>query len=470
MADLPAGHYHVVAPGNSLSGTGRARNRTRKRTLDRKAGMAVLAKRIGDLGTENAFEVGKDIARLEAQGKRIIRFNIGQPDFHSPPHIERECIRQIEAGNTRYVDPAGIPSLRRAVADHMERTRGVVVDPDRVVVTAGAKPPIGLCVLTYVDRGDEVIYPSPGFPIYESWIRFVGAVPVPLRLTEDRDFSFTPEELGDLITPRTKLIILNSPSNPTGGVLSQDELAGIARVVRERGSPDLRVHSDEIYEQILFDGLRHRSIISEEGMEARTVVSSGHSKGFGMTGWRLGWAVLPTVEEAAVFARFNVNTISCVPPFIQEAGREAYENPETEKAVARMVAAFQERRDRVVPALNRIPGITCRSPRGTFYVFPNVEGYCRNLGVLDAWEALPEGERARNSPSFLLQMFLLYRYGIATMDRTSFCRLGSEGEHYLRLSIANSMEELEKGVALMAEAATDREGFAEFLAEAPHRK
>lgn len=432
--------------------------------------MAVLASRIANLGTENAFEVGKDIARLEAQGKRIIKFNLGQPDFRAPEHLDRECIRQLEAGNTGYVDPAGILPLRRAIADHMRKTRGVEVDPSRVVVTAGAKPPIGLTVLTYVNRGDEVIYPSPGFPIYESWVRFLGAVPVPLRLREERDFAFTPDELGDLITPRTKLVILNSPSNPTGGVLSKDDLEGIARVIREKGSPDLRVYSDEIYEQILFDGEEHRSLISEEGMEERTVVASGHSKGFGMTGWRLGWAVLPNDEEAAVFSRFNVNTVSCVPPFIQEAGREAYENPETEKYVTRNVRAFQERRDRVVPGLNEIPGITCRTPKGTFYVFPNVEGYCRDMGIMDVYEQLPEDERARTSPSTLLQLFLLYRYGIATLDRRSFCKLGSEGEHYLRLSIANSMEELEAGVARMAEAAGDREGFLAFMEEAPHRK
>lgn len=432
--------------------------------------MAVLAGRIADLGTENAFEVGKDIARLEAQGKRIIRFNLGQPDFRSPPHLERECIRHIEAGNTGYVDPAGIPGLRKAIAEHMRKTRGVEVDPACVVVTAGAKPPLGLSVLTYVNRGDEVIYPSPGFPIYESWVRFVGAVPVPLRLREERDFAFTPEELGELITPKTKLIILNSPSNPTGGVLSKADLEGIARVIREKGSRDLRILSDEIYEQILFDGLEHRSLVSEEGMQERTVVSSGHSKGFGMTGWRLGWAVLPNPEEAAVFSRFNVNTISCVPPFIQEAGRAAYEDPETAQYLERNVKAFQARRDRVVPALNEIPGIRCRKPLGTFYVFPNVAGYCRNLGVMEAFDALPEEKKARTSPSTLLQMFLLYRHGIATMDRRSFCKIGSEGEHYLRLSIANSMEELEAGVERIAAAADDREGFRSFMEEAPHEK
>jgi aspartate/methionine/tyrosine aminotransferase len=431
--------------------------------------MAVLADRIASLGTENAFEVGKDIARLEAQGKRIIKFNLGQPDFRAAGHLDDECIRQIRAGNTGYVDPAGILSLRRAVAGHMKETRGVEVDPARVVVTAGAKPPIGLTALAYVNPGDEVIYPSPGFPIYESWVRFLGAVPVPLRLREERDFAFTPEELGALITPKTKLIILNSPSNPTGGVLSAEDLAGIARVIRQKASPDLRIYSDEIYEQILFDGERHRSIVSEPGMDGQTVVASGHSKGFGMTGWRLGWAVLPTPDEAAVFARFNVNTVSCVPPFIQEAGREAYENPETEKYVARNVRAFQERRDRVVPRLNEIPGVTCRTPRGTFYVFPNVAGYCEDLGILEAHAALPESERVLTSPSKLLQLFLLYRYGIATLDRGSFCKLGSEGEHFLRLSIANSMEELEAGVQRMAEAAGDRDGFQAFLEEAPHR-
>lgn len=347
----------------------------------------------------------------------------------------------------------------------MTRTRGVEVGPERVVVTAGAKPSIGYTMQTYVDPGDEVIYPSPGFPIYESWVSYVGATPRPLHLSEERGFAFTAGDLDVLVTDQTKVIVLNSPSNPTGGVLSEEDLRDIASVIRTRCGPHVRIYSDEIYEHTLFDGRGHRSIIGEEGTADRTVLMSGHSKGFAMTGWRLGWVILPTVEEAAVFTRLNINTISCVPPFIQEAGRTAYESPESLTTTGDMVRAFEERRDWVVPALNRIDGIRCQMPRGAFYVFPNVADTCDRLGIPSAWDALPEDARSRTSPSAILQMFLLYRYGVATMDRNSFGVIGSEGQHFLRLSIATSLERLRTGVARLAEAAGDREGFRSFMDE-----
>jgi aspartate aminotransferase len=427
--------------------------------------VSLLAERIGTLGTENAFRVGVDIQRVLGRGMDVVKLNLGEPDFDSAAHINRVGAEQIEAGNSHYTDPQGIRSLREAIGRHVAETRGVDIDPDRVVVTSGAKPPIGYTMQTYVDPGDEVIYPSPGFPIYESWVTFVGAIPRPLHLSEERGFAFTTDDLAALITDATKVIILNSPSNPTGGVLSEDDLRGIARVVRERCRPDVRVYSDEVYEHILFDGERHSSILSHEGMVDRTVLVSGHSKGFAMTGWRLGWAVLPTPEEAAVFKQLNINIVSCVPPFIQEAGRAAYENPETTVSTAEMVRAFQERRDWVVPALNEIPGVTCQTPKGAFYVFPNVAGVCERLGILDAWSALPERERRDVAPSTMLQMFLLYRYGVATMDRNSFGTVGAEGQHFLRLSIAASLERLREGVGRIAKAVDDRDGFEAFLEE-----
>ncbi len=427
--------------------------------------MALLAGRLAALGTENAFKVGDDIQRCRDRGMDVIPFNLGEPDFDSAPHINQVGIHEIEAGNSHYCNPQGLPSLRGAIADHVARTRGLEIELDRIVVTPGAKPPIGYTMLTYVEPGDEVIYPSPGFPIYESWVSFVGAKLVPLQLSEERGFAFAPSDLEALISERTKLIILCSPSNPTGGVLSRDELAGIAEVIRRRCSPDVRIYADEIYEHILFDGVEHASIANEEGMEAQTVLVSGHSKGFAMTGWRLGWAVLPTAEEAAVFKNLNINLVSCVPPFIQEAGREAYESPETPAAVAAMVAAFERRRDEVVPALNAIDGIRCQLPKGAFYVFPNIAGVCERLGILRAYEDLPPEARKKTSPSGMFQMFLLYRYGVATMDRNSFGRLGADGQHYLRLSIANSREQLRTGVAKIAEAAVDPEGFRRFLDE-----
>lgn len=426
--------------------------------------MPVLAQRLADLGTENAFRVNDDIQACVDRGMDVIRFNIGAPDFRSAPHLNRVAVAELEAGNSGYCDAAGLPSFREAIARHVSATRRIDVDADRVVVTPGAKPPIGYTFQTYVDRGDEVVYPSPGFPIYESWATFVGARPVPLHLSEARGFAFTAEDLAPLLTARTRLIILCSPSNPTGGVLSAEDLAGIAEAIRERCSPDVRIYSDEIYEHIVFDGLEHHSIASHPGMAARTVIASGHSKGFAMTGWRLGWAVLPTRDEAEVFKQLNINIMSCVPPFLQEGGRAAYEDPATAGVVAHMVSEFERRRDYIVPALNAINGLRCEQPKGAFYVFPNVAGACERLGVFDAHEAMPPASRARATPAGMLQMFLLYRYGVATMDRASFGRIGAEGQHFLRISIANSMEDIERGVARIERAVDDPDGFREFMA------
>ena len=426
---------------------------------------AAFARRLEHLGTENAFKLGVDIQRCVDRGLDVIKFNLGAPDFRSAPHINAVAIAELEAGNSTYCDPAGLRSFRQSIARHVSETRGLEVDPDRVVVTPGAKPPISYTFQTYVDPGDEVVYPSPGFPIYESWVTFVGARPVPLRLSEERGFAFTADDLAAHLSDRTKLIILCSPSNPTGGVLSKDALSAIAEVIRTRCPATVRIYADEIYEQILFDGARHHSIASESGMEERTVIVGGLSKGFAMMGWRLGWAVLPTVEEAAVFKQLNINTISCVPPFLQEGGRAAYEDPRTQVEVARMVSEFQARRDWVVPALNDIEGVTCQMPMGAFYVFPNVEGVCERLGVFDLYEGLSETERARTTPAGILQMFLLYRYGIATMDRASFGRIGAEDDHYLRLSTANSMDDIQRGIGRMAEAFSDPDGLRAFMKE-----
>ncbi len=427
--------------------------------------MSLVARRLLDLGTENAFKLGSDIQTCVERGMDVIRFNLGAPDFRSAPHINRVAIAELEAGNSGYCDPAGIPSFREAIARHVSRTRGIEVPADRVVVTPGAKPPIGYTFQTYVDPGDEVVYPSPGFPIYESWVTYQGATPVPLQLAEDAGFAFTADDLAALVSERTKLVVLCSPSNPTGGVLSGDDLDGVAEVIRDRCHPDVRVYSDEIYEHILFDGAVHESIASRPGMGERTVIAGGLSKGFAMTGWRLGWAVLPTPAEAELFKQININTVSCVPPFLQEGGRVAYESPETAEVVRGMVDEFERRRDYVVPALNAIAGIRCRNPRGAFYVFPNVAGVCERLGVIDAYDGLSAAAQERTTPAGMLQMFLLYRYGVATMDRASFGRIGAEGQHFLRLSIANSLEDIQEGVRRIGRASEDRGGFAAFVEE-----
>ena len=428
--------------------------------------MPLFADRMALLGTENAFKLGDDIQRCVEKGMEVVRFNLGAPDFRSAPHLNQVASQALDAGRSGYCDPAGILPFREAVARHVRSTRGIDATSDRVIATPGAKPPIGYTFMTYVNPGDEVVYPTPGFPIYESWVRFTRAVPVPLRLAEDKGFAFTADDLGPLLGPRTKLVILCSPSNPTGGVLSEDDLAGIAAVIRERCGPDVRVYSDEIYEHVLFDGREHRSITTHLDMDARTVIASGHSKGFAMTGWRLGWALLPTAEEADRFKQININIVSCVPPFLQEAGAAAYEDPASALEVRKMVRAFEERRNWIVPALNKLPGIRCNVPKGAFYVFPNVGGLCRRLGVHDVMKKLPPAASARATPAGILQMYLLYKHGVATMDRASFGEIGAEGQDFLRLSIANSMDDIRLGVARIAAAADDATGLADFAASA----
>jgi len=422
-----------------------------------------LAPDTAHLGTENAFRILEDIETCRARGIDVIRLNLGEPDFDTPEHISDVAIAEIRAGNTHYTDPQGILPLRTAIAEHVAATLGIATDPRRVVVTVGAKPTISYTIQAHVEPGDEVIYPSPGFPIYESWTEYVGATPVPMHLEEERGFTVEPEHLARLMTDRTKLIILNSPSNPTGGVFSEQQLAGIAEAIRERAIPGLRVYSDEVYEDLLFDGEQHSSIASQPGMADLTIIASGHSKAYAMTGWRLGYAVLPTEEEASFFTRLNININSCVAPFIQQAGRAALEDPRSATSIATMVDRFQERRDRVVAGLNRIDGFSCQTPKGAFYAFPNVAGACENLGIFEVRATLAEDAARRSSPSRMLQMFLLYRYGVATIDRNSFGSIGAEGRHYLRLSVAAAMDVLEDGIDRIEQATSDRTGFAEFF-------
>ena len=426
--------------------------------------MPLFARRFGQMGTENAFKIGEDMARARARGVEVIPFTIGEPDFDSAPHINEAGIAAIRRGDTHYTDPAGIAPLRKALAAHVSRTRGIEASADRIIVLPGAKPAIGYTMMAYVDPGDEVIYPSPGFPIYESWVTYLGGVPRPLVLREERGFSFTAEDLDRLLTDRTKVLMLCSPSNPTGGVLPPSLLAEVASLVRERARPDIRIYSDEIYEHITFDG-EHVSMSSLPGMAERTIIASGHSKGYAMTGWRLGWCVLPTAEEALRFKQININTVSCVPPFIQEAAREALESPKTAGVVNGMVEEFRRRRDYVVPALNAIPGIRCANPLGAFYVFPNISGACRSLGATAYFDSLPDSTKAKTSPATLVSRFLLYFHGVALVDRRSFGVIGSEGQDFLRLSYAADMDSIREGIRRIAAGVADRDGFRRFLAD-----
>ena len=423
----------------------------------------LYADRIYELGTENAFKIGPHIARLESEGHKVVRLNLGEPDFDIPPFVRDEVKRQLDRGNTHYCDPKGILPLRKAIAAQMKEMRGLAVSPEQVVVFPGGKPSIGFCQEAYCNPGDEVIYPSPGFPIYESFPRYLGAVPVPLHLDEASNFTFTAAQLEHLITDRTRLIIINFPSNPTGGVATLEQLTAIAETIKRKCSPDVRVYSDEIYENIVFDGLRHISIATVAGMAERTIISSGFSKSFAWTGGRIGYAVFPTEEEADTFKNLNINYFSCVPPYAQEGARVALEHPESKAAVAHMVRTFQQRRDVIVRMLNAIDGIRCQTPGGAFYLFPNIAGVCEKVGAVDAFNRLPAAERRRTSPSTLFQMFLLYGHKVASLDRNSFGRIGAEGQHYLRLSIASELSVLEEGVRRLKAASSDRAGFEQYI-------
>lgn len=430
--------------------------------------MGLFSERTELLDTENAFKIGPYIRSIEAQGHKVIKCNLGEPDFPLPEHIREEVKRQLDRDNTHYTDPQGIPSLRQAISKQLSDTRHIKITPEQVVVFPGAKPPIGLCQQTYCNVGDEIIYPSPGFPIYESFIRYVGAIPKPLHLNEATGFTFTGKDLEALITPKTKMIFLNFPSNPTGGNASPAELQEIADVIERKAPRDIRIFSDEVYENILFDGEKHSSIASIPSMTAKTVIVSGASKSYSWTGGRIGWAAFPTPEEAQVFKNLNINYFSCVPPYNQEGCRFALESPESPKIIAKMVNEFQRRRDLVVHGLNKIPGITCQMPKGAFYVFPNISGIVKNLGIEDALHSLPPDIQRKTSPSTLFQMFLLFVYHVAAMDRKSFGRIGTEKMHFLRLSIATGYDDLKEALGKIDAAAKDKTGFRTFIEKREH--
>ena len=378
-----------------------------------------LAKRMSRLGTESAFEVLVKARALEAKGKDVVHLEIGEPDFDTPANIVRAGVEALQGGWTHYGPSAGLPDLRKTIADHVARSRNIPVNPDQVVVTPGGKPIMFYVIIALTDEGDEVIYPNPGFPIYESVIEFIGGVPVPIRLHESKGFNLDVEELKRKITKKTKLLILNSPQNPTGGVIPKDDLQEIARLAVEH---DLAVLSDEIYCEILYEG-EHHSISAFDGMAERTIILDGFSKTYAMTGWRMGYGVMPEAFAAHV-ARLMTNTNSCTASFTQRAGIEALTGPQDD--ARRMVAEFRRRRDVIVDGLNAIPGVTCLRPKGAFYVFPNITGA--------GWD------------SRRLADYLLEEAGVAALSGTAF---GSHGEGYLRLSYANSVENLRKALDRM---------------------
>jgi aspartate/methionine/tyrosine aminotransferase len=378
---------------------------------------SILADRMAVLGTETAFEVLARAKALERQGKNIIHLEIGEPDFDTPQNIKEAAVKALYAGYTHYVPAAGIPELREAIAEYISKTREIRVDPEEVVVTPGAKPIIFFTILACVNPGEEVLYPNPGFPIYESVIKFVGAKPVPIPLKEENDFRIDHEYVKEKITEKTKMIILNSPENPTGGVLTRDDLKLIADCIAERD--DLIVLSDEIYSRIIYEG-SHESIASLPGMKEKTVILDGFSKTYAMTGWRLGYGVMRK-DLAEKITQLMINSNSCTCAFIQMAGIEALKGPQD--SVDRMVAEFRKRREIIVEGLNRIKGVTCKKPKGAFYVFPNITG---------------TGMRSKE-----LSDYLLNEVGVAVLPGTSF---GNYGEGYLRISFANSVENIKEAL------------------------
>ena len=381
-----------------------------------------FAERMERLGTETAFEMLAKAKALEAEGKEVIHLEIGEPDFDTPRNIVEAAVRALREGYTHYGPAPGLPELRETIAEDASRRRNIRVGPENVVVTPGAKPIMFFSILACVDEGEEVIYPNPGFPIYESVINFIDAKPVPIKLREEKEFSFDVDELAGLITDKTRMIILNSPHNPTGGVLSRADLEAIADMVRGK---DIWILSDEVYKDILYEG-DFLSIASLPDMAEQTIILDGFSKTYAMTGWRLGYGVMP-VPLAEKIARLMVNSNSCTATFIQKAGVEALKGPQDE--ARRMAEEFRRRRDVIVDGLNQIEGISCLKPHGAFYVFPNVTGIPMSTTELEN--------------------FLLYEAGVASLSGTAF---GAYGEGYLRFSYANSVENIQKALDRMAEA------------------
>ena len=371
------------------------------------------------LGTETAFEVLVKARALEAQGRNVVHLEIGEPDFDTPQNIKDAAVKALMDGQTHYGPSAGQPILREAIAESISADRGFPVEPDEVVVVPGAKPIMFFGILACVDEGDEVIYPDPGFPIYESLINFIGAKAVPSPLREEHEFRLDVEELKSLVTPRTKMIIINSPQNPTGSALTKQDLEGIAEVAIKH---NVIVMTDEPYCKMQYEG-EHYSIMALDGMKEHTILIDGFSKTYAMTGWRLGYGIM-NKELAAQIAKLQTNSNSCVNSFIQFAGVEALRGPQDESK--RIIAEFKRRRDIIIPLLNGLPRMTCVMPKGAFYAFPSVRQYktgCRELADK-----------------------ILYDGGVATLSGTAF---GQYGKGYLRLSYANSVENLQEAVRRM---------------------
>ncbi len=381
-----------------------------------------LAERMSRLGTESAFEVLVRARALEAQGKEVVHLEIGEPDFATAPHIVEAAVRALHEGWTHYGPAAGLPALRAAIAQDAGKRRGIKVDPAEVVVTPGGKPIMFFVIMALVEPDDEVLYPNPGFPIYDSMIHFMRGRPVPYSLPEKNDFGVDVDELLGKISDRTRLIILNSPHNPTGGVMAHEQVRALAEALNSSRGRDIMVLSDEIYNRLIFEG-EHTSITRFEGMKERTILLDGFSKTYAMTGWRLGYGIMPQ-ELASQVALLMTNSNSCTASFTQQAGVAAITGDQS--CVDTMREEFRRRRDAMVEGLNALPGFRCRKPHGAFYVFPNITGTGKN--------------------SHELADAMLTEASVACLSGTAF---GKWGEGYLRFSYANSIENIQKALERM---------------------
>ncbi len=383
-------------------------------------------KAISRLGTETAFDVLARAEALASQGREVINLGIGQPDFKTPPHIVEAAVKALRDGYHGYTASPGIPELRRAVVEDIAQHRGVDVDPARVVVVPGGKVTMFFAILMFGEPGAEIMYPNPGFPIYESVINFTGATAVPIPLLEENDFCFDAESVLASITPNTRLLIINSPANPTGGTVARREFDKL--VAGLQAHPQVAVLSDEIYSRMTYDEREHVSLTGYKELEDRLILLDGWSKTYSMTGWRIGYGVWPeSLVEAAT--RLAVNCHSCVNAATQIAAIEALRGPQD--SVDTMVAGFDERRGVIVDGLNDLPGVSCRTPGGAFYAFPNVTGTGMDASTL--------------------QDRLLEEAGVATIAGTSF---GAYGEGYLRFSYANTVENIESALSRMRDLLT----------------
>jgi len=401
-----------------------------------------LARRLSRLGTETAFEVLAEVNELRSKGRDIITLSIGEPACGTAPNIKEAAKKALDKDLTHYSPSAGITEFRRIIADYVSTTRGIPVDPSEVVVVPGGKPVIFFSMLACIEEGDEVIYPVPGYPIYESMANFVGAKAVPLRLREERDFSFDVKELRSKISDRTRMVIINSPHNPTGGVVPKQDLHEVAELSLKH---DFWVLSDEIYSRILYSG-KPESISQFPGMKERTIILDGHSKTYAMTGWRVGYGVMPK-ELALHVSRLMTNSNSCTATFTQYAAMEAMTGPQD--YVTAMIEEFRGNRDLIVEGLNKIEGFSCHTPAGAFYAYPNVTRACRKHGFDSSRE---------------LQQFLLHEAGVAVLSQHCFCtRPPDEDQEYIRLSYVSSSNDIKEALRRIETALSDKQRIERFL-------